>query len=38
MIHKWDIKIVHASSVIMVEKEKNESNAEGNALNLLHGS
>ena len=22
MIHKWDIKIVHVSSVIMVEKEK----------------
>lgn len=24
VIHKWDIKIVHVSSVIMVEKEKNE--------------
>lgn len=28
MIHKWDIKIVHVSSVIMVEKEKNELHVE----------
>lgn len=38
VIHKWDVKIVHVSSVIMAEKEKNESNVEENALNLLHGS
>nr|DAJ04241.1 MAG TPA: hypothetical protein [Caudoviricetes sp.] len=38
MIHKWDIEIVHVSSVIMAEKEKNELNVEENALNLLHGS
>lgn len=38
MIHKWDIKIVHVSSVIMAEKEKNELNAEESVLNLLHGS
>ena len=35
---KWDSKIVHVSSVIMVEKEKNELNAEESVLNLLHGS
>ena len=28
MIHKWDIKIVYVSSVIMAEKEKNELNVE----------
>ena len=33
MIHKWDIKIVHVSSVIMAEKEKNELNAEESVLN-----
>lgn len=28
VIHKWDIKIVHVSSVIMAEKEKNELHVE----------
>lgn len=38
VIHKCDIKIVHVSSVIMAEKEKNELHVEKNALDLLPGS